>query len=175
MKYSISEQWRIWQKVQWVKPTVAWAAGYLENGFCPQCQLCCGPQPGDEPFPMALLPSQIHPDIEQVFYMYDENHASLDARGCKALGPRGCLEPRENRPPACGLFPLVMSSGHLYLYAVCPASLMIPLGTWFNLGQEAQVWLKQFPLNILQHLDITLPDDITKDRYIDLHLQIWQA
>ena len=172
MKYTIYDQWRLWESVKWTNPTVSWRSGWIENGFCPECRLCCGPQPGDEPFPMALLPKQIYPGIEKVFYMYDSTHASLDERGCKALGERGCMEVRENRPPACGLFPIVLGSGQLYLYTVCPASIFLPISLWFNLGQKVKDWLLKFSISDLKHLNIDIPESVLTDRYVDLHLKI---
>ena len=173
MKFPIDVQWQIWQKFKWTNPVIKWQGEWLENGFCYECRLCCGPQPGDKPFPMALLPEQIYPGIEETFYMYDETHASLDQRGCKALGAQGCSVSRDRRPPVCGLFPIVLTAGRLYLYTVCPAAILLPLSLWFSIGQKAKVWLQQLPLSGCKHLDIDVPIKVLVDRYIDLHLPVW--
>ena len=172
MRLTVEQQWAEWQQQHWSNPQVIWRNGWLDNGFCFECRLCCGPQPGDEPFPMALLPTQINKDIDSVFYMYDSTHACLDARGCKALGKSGCTLQREQRPPACGLFPLVLTPRGLYLYTVCPASLFIALHEWLKFARNARTWLMQFPPEIRSHIAIYLQGSILQERYIDLHVPV---
>ena len=106
--------------------------------------------------------------------MYDSTHASLDERGCKSLGPEGCLLQVEDRPPACGLFPLALNAGRLYLYTVCPASLFIALKTWIEIAKQAKQWLLTFPKAVCEHLALNLPLNVLSEKYLDMHLEVYR-
>lgn len=173
MQISIEQHWLNWKKQTWSQPTVSWQDGFIANGFCPECRLCCGPQIGDKPFPMALLPEQLHARISEDFYMYDASHASLDERGCKALSAKGCNLPRSRRPPACGIFPIVLTYGSLFLYTLCPASLLMPLSTWLDLSYKVRDWLRTFPLEIQEHINIKVEGNFLLQRYVNLHVQVF--
>ena len=116
MEYPIEQYWQMWQNHSWKNPTLLWKPGWIENGYCPECLLCCGPQKGDNALLMSLLPHQIHQGMEEIFYMHDETHALLDRRGCKALGEHGCRLERDQRPVACGFFPIVIINMDIYAY-----------------------------------------------------------
>ncbi|MCR4665876.1 MAG: hypothetical protein K5657_01105 [Desulfovibrio sp.] len=152
----------------WSSPSVAWRSTWLENGFCSDCRLCCGPQPGDDPYPMGLLPSQRERSPEAL-YMLDAERACLDERGCKALGEGGCRLERADRPVSCGLFPIVLANGGLYLYKICPAVLFLPLGTWVELAEEAAAFLAGLSICDLRCIAIHIPEETLFQRYIFLH------
>ena len=96
-----------WKKIFKKRRRVEVSSGTLINEYCPDCQLCCGPQPeGDGAFPMKLLDRQISGKEEDVFYMRDKDTALLDFRGCKALGDKGCLCRVRPAPLPAIFFPL---------------------------------------------------------------------
>ena len=173
MKKALLEQLREWSVQTFKTPYVRFEKHFLDNGFCGECRLCCGPQPGDEPYPMALLDSQLSTKTRETFYLLDAKTACLDERGCKALGATGCTLKREERPPACGLFPLVLMDGSLYLYRICPASLFIPMVTWLDLGQKALNWLASLPLTDQRRIAIHLPEHLLLERYSPLYLRLF--
>ena len=152
---------------------LAWRGNWLVNGYCRDCRYCCGPQDSATPFPMALLPSQIRPDLDRDFYLLDAQTACLDQRGCKALGEQGCSLIREQRPLACGLFPLVLANGALWLYQICPASLFVPLAGWMPLAHKAAAWLATLPESDLRHISIELDKTTLTDRYVNLHITLF--
>ncbi len=122
---------------------------------------------------MALLPSQLHPGLEDDFYLLDPETACLDRRGCKALSPNGCRLPRASRPLACGLFPLVLANGSLYLYAICPAALHVPLMEWTGLAERACEWLSCLPADDLRRISLHISADTLADRYISMHIRLF--
>lgn len=121
---------------------------------------------------MALLPRQLRPDLEKDFYLLDPKTACLDQRGCKSCGPDGCRLEREWRPVACGLFPLVVTSGGLYLYKTCPAVLLSPLADWLAIAESAASWLAGLDENELGQIAIDLPLETLASSYIDLELPL---
>lgn len=152
---------------------LVWRGNWLVNGYCRDCRYCCGPQDNDTPFPMALLPSQTRPDLADDFYLLDEQTACLDSRGCKALGSQGCSLTKERRPLACGLFPLVLANGALWLYQICPASIFVPLAEWMPLAHQAATWLATLPESDLRQISIELDKTTLTDRYINLHITLF--
>ncbi len=152
---------------------VVWQGEWLDNSFCAVCQHCCGPQDEEEPFPMALLPSQLRPGLEDDFYLLDPETACLDRRGCKALSTNGCRLPRASRPFACGLFPLVLANGCLYLYSICPATLYIPLTEWIGVAEQAGEWLSCLPATDLRRISLDISAETLADRYIFLHIRLF--
>ncbi len=154
-------------------PSITWGKGWLKNSYCPQCRYCCGPQENSDPFPMALLPHQIHPGIEEDFFMMNANTAFMDGRGCKSSTAYGCRLPRVLRPIACNIFPLVIVDGAMYLYAVCPSVLFLPLQQWHSIARQAAAWLGNFEEKDLRHISISLPHDTLIDRYIFMHVTLF--
>lgn len=162
----------LWGKLFNEPRELTWKDNWLVNGYCIDCRYCCGPQDNAEPFPMALLPSQIHPGLSQQFYMLDATTAYLDARGCKALGRQGCSLQKQERPIACGLFPLVLANDNLWLYKFCPAVIFTPLVTWLPLARKAAEWLATMPASDIRRISIALDSTTLADRYINLHLPL---
>ncbi len=121
---------------------------------------------------MPLLPSQCAAGADQVLYMMDAETAVLDERGCKALGKDGCSIAHALRPVACGLFPIVLMEGWLYLYTLCPASLLVPFMTWFSMAESVAGWLKALPADDCARLSLIVPQDAI-NRFIPFHLQIF--
>ena len=154
------------------KPVV-WKDGWLDNGYCASCRYCCGPQGDDEPFPMALLPGQISARTPSDFYMLNKNTACLGKMGCKSETPAGCRLPRELRPVACGLFPLVLANGRLYLYKTCPAVMFNQLATFADIASSAAQWLSTFDEKELRHISLNLPENVLARDYIDLGIGIF--
>lgn len=152
---------------------VAWKGEWLENSFCALCRRCCGPQDEEEPYPMALLPSQLHSGLEEDFYLLDPETACLDRRGCKSFSPNGCRLPRASRPLACGLFPIVLANGCLYLYAICPAALYVPLMEWTSLAERAGEWLSTLPTADFRRISLNVPAATLADRYIPMHIRLF--
>ncbi|SDF67681.1 hypothetical protein [Desulfovibrio legallii] len=154
---------------------LAWREGWLENGYCADCCYCCGPQDSNEPFPMGLLPGQLRPGMAEDFYLLNADTAYMDARGCRACTAHGCRLPRPQRPVACGLFPLVLNAGGMYVYRTCPAVLFTPLNELAELGRQAARWLQGFPRRDLEHIALNLPEAVLAERYISLSLPVCPA
>lgn len=152
--------------------TVVWQDGWLDNGYCDKCRYCCGPQGDDAPFPMPLLPKQISMRTPDDFYMLNANTACLGREGCKSETPQGCSLPRNLRPVACGLFPLVLAKGRLYLYKTCPAVIYKPLVFFADIALQAAEWLCRFPETDLHHLSLDLPESALAKNFIDLGIDI---
>ena len=74
---------------------------------------------------------------------------------------------------ACGLFPFVLNAGELYLYQICPASMFTPLAHMAELGREAAAWLAKFSQREQEHIALNLPADVLTDRYIKLHITVY--
>lgn len=147
--------------------------GWLDNPYCADCRFCCGPQDSPEPFPMALSPAQIAAGAEKDFYMLDDSTACLGAKGCKACGEHGCKLPRARRPLACGIFPIVLANGGLYLYQNCPAVLFTPLEEFYRLGRQVAESLDRLSLEELRHISLDIPIRTLAEKYIDLHIRIF--
>lgn len=153
---------------------LAWRGNWLENGWCAKCRYCCGPQGSDEPFPMPLLPSQVEPDNSQDFYMLDENTAYIGAEGCKSDTSTGCRLPASKKPIACGLFPIVLANGKLYLYQNCPSVIFTPLARFFKIAENAAAMLSDLHPDELRRISIELPENILAEKYIDLHIKLFE-
>ena len=122
MQKSSWHYWQQWRQRFPLQRDVHFDQGILSNDYCRDCRYCCGPQDCATPFPMKLLPAQQHAHLERDFFLLAPDTACLDDRGCKSCGPEGCLLPRQRRPVACSLFPLVLLDTGLYLYKICPAA-----------------------------------------------------
>ncbi len=155
--------------------SVRWRGTWLQNGYCRDCRYCCGPQDSSVPFPMALLPSQIRPDLDKDFFLLDGDTAYIGAQGCKSDTARGCRLPLALRPVACGLCPLVLANGGLFLYKTCPAVLFTPLLRFADLGLEAAHFLRRFSLEELRHISLELPCETLSRDYIDLRISLFDA
>lgn len=151
---------------------LSWRGSWLANGYCRDCRHCCGPQDEDEPFPMRLLPSQVRPDLDRDFYLLDAGTACLDRRGCLSCTSTGCRLPRERRPVACGLFPFVPTADGMYLYLVCPASLLTPLERLESLGRAAARWFLTLDPSDRRRIALDLPPETLADRYVNLHIPL---
>lgn len=152
------------------KLSMGFANGVVSNPYCPQCRFCCGPQEETEPFPMALLDSQVSARTKDDFYLLDEHTAALDQRGCRALGPCGCRLDNALRPFACNIFPYVLVNGRLYLYKVCPASLFAEEGEARSLGRQVHAWLASLPEADVRRISITRSCQDLAEKYLDLGL-----
>ena len=141
MQKSSWHYWQQWRQRFSLQRDVHFDQGILSNDYCRDCRYCCGPQDCATPFPMKLLPSQQHAHLERDFFLLAPDTACLDDRGCKSCGPEGCLLPRQRRPVACSLFPLVLLDTGLYLYKICPAVFFLPLDRWLVMAREAVNWL----------------------------------
>ena len=137
MQKSSWHYWQQWRQRFPLQRDVHFDQGILSNEYCRDCRYCCGPQDCATPFPMKLLPSQQHAHLDRDFFLLAPDTACLDDRGCKSCGPEGCLLPRQRRPVACSLFPLVLLETGLYLYKICPAVLFLPLDRWLIMAREA--------------------------------------
>ena len=164
-----------WQKLSHGRDPLKWLGSRMENAWCAECGFCCGKQDNPEPFPMALLPSQIGPETPNDFHMLSPDTAGLGAEGCKSLGSRGCRLPHAKRPVACGLFPIVLANGGLHLYQICPAAMFLPLAHFYKLAKETAEYLDGFSLEELRHLSISLSDRTLMDKYINLHARLFDG
>lgn len=154
---------------------VRWEQNWIENDYCKDCRFCCGPQDSAIPFPMALLPHQLAPDNIKNFHMLDNSTAYLAERGCLSDTDTGCRLSLAKKPTACGLFPVVLVNGGLYLYQNCPAVVFSPLVRYLDLAREVAVMLLKFSYEDLQHLSIWLNADVLARSYIDLHIRIFDV
>ncbi len=164
--------WQQWRQRFPLQRDVHFDQGILSNDYCRDCRYCCGPQDCATPFPMKLLPSQQHAHLDRDFFLLAPDTACLDDRGCKSCGPAGCRLPRQRRPVACSLFPLVLLERGLYLYKICPAVLFLPLDRWFVMAREAVAWLARLAPQDLERLAIHIPDTSVQERFIDLELPL---
>lgn len=162
-----------WKKIFHERRKLFFSEGSVENDYCRDCRFCCGPQGNDEPFPMALLPKQVGPENINDFYMLNFNTAYLGAEGCKSITPHGCRLPHPKRPMACGLFPIVLVNGGLYLYKCCPAVLFTPLVEFAQFGLEVEKELKKLSLDELKHISLDLPENVLVEKYINLLISIF--
>lgn len=149
-----------------------WEQNWIQNSLCKDCRYCCGPQGSDAPFPMGLLARQIGPDNSNNFYMLDSKTAYIGALGCKSDTSAGCRLNAWQKPVACGLFPIVLVNGSLYLYQMCPAVLSKPLSVFLDLAQKAARMLAQFDKEDLENISISLSCDELQKKYINLHITI---
>lgn len=150
-----------------------WERNWIENDYCKDCRFCCGPQDSCVPFPMALMPKQLGPDNRENFHMLDNSTAFLAEEGCLADANTGCRLRLDQKPVACGLFPVVLANGALYLYQNCPAVIFSPIIRFLELGREAAVMLLQLSYDDLLHLSIWLNADTLARSYIDLRIRIF--
>ncbi len=147
--------------------------GILFNDYCPDCLLCCGPQPaGDEVFPMKLLDRQICGREEDCFYMQDRHTAILDHRGCKALGEKGCRLERTARPMACNIFPFVVINRRLYLYNPCPLSVLLPQSEVYSLAEEVRHWLSVYSESDIRRISLYRDPRTLMEKYADLNMPV---
>ena len=142
MQKSSWHYWQQWRQRFPLQRDVHFDQGILSNDYCRDCRYCCGPQDCATPFPMKLLPSQQHAHLERDFFLLAPDTACLDDRGCKSCGPEGCLLPRQRRPVACSLFPLVLLDTGLYLYKICPAVFFLPpsISRKLSCGNASSIW-----------------------------------
>lgn len=152
-----------------------WNINWLENDFCKDCRYCCGPQDSADPFPMALLPAQLKPNIQKFFHMLNENTAYLGADGCKSHSETGCKLSETEKPVACGIFPIVLINGNLYLYQNCPAAIAIPLAQFAPFAMSVAKMLYAFSFEELKHISISLPCEVLAKKYIDLHITLFDG
>lgn len=164
-----------WQSLAANGQPLEWTGSWLKNSWCASCRFCCGPQDSPEPFPMALLPAQLHADLERDFYLLDHDTAYIGAKGCKANSSHGCRLQREEKPLACGLFPIVLANGRLYLYQTCPASIFLPLAHFCNIAKDVAIMLDKYSLDDLRHISINLSADVLAAKYVDLHISIFDS
>ncbi|MDE5833614.1 MAG: hypothetical protein K2H64_11690 [Desulfovibrio sp.] len=162
-----------WEKIFPLKRNVNWTGGKIENGYCADCRLCCGPQGDDDPFPMALLDEQTGPANALDFFMMDSHTACLGRDGCKSLGPAGCKLEQSRRPPACGLFPVVLIDGRLYFYKACPAVTLASSQELEALALKALKYLKNLPEKDCRRISISIPADEIAKKYIDTGLEVF--
>lgn len=163
-----------WQKIFPEKRDLKWENDWLENDYCRDCRLCCGPQGDDEPFPMALTDAQIGPSNRRDFYMRDDSTALLGRAGCKSLEPGGCRLNKGARPLACGLFPLVLANGRLFLYKRCPAALFASPAEIESLTARAAEFLRGLPERDLRRISINLSDAVVAEKYEDLKISLFE-
>lgn len=161
-----------WRKI--LSAPVEWRDGWLQNGYCADCRLCCGPQgKNDPPFPMPLLPGQVNAHTSDDFYLLDETTPYIGPEGCKSASASGCRLAPEKKPVACGLFPLVLINGKIYLYQNCPAVLFTPLLHFLELAEKAAERLAEYPLEDLKRLSIFMPCETLAAKYIDLRITVF--
>lgn len=162
-----------WRGIFREERAVRWEKNWLENDYCCDCRFCCGPQDSATPFPMALLPHQIAPENADNFHMLDASTAFLGKDGCLSDTPRGCRLALDQKPIACGLFPVVLVNGGLYLYQNCPAVVFTPLVRFLDIAKKAAATLLELPLEDLRHVSIWLNEDSLARSYIDLRIRLF--
>lgn len=152
-----------------------WENDWLQNEYCVDCRFCCGPQDSSLPFPMALSSSQVRNNAAARFHLLDCRTACLTTAGCKSDGPNGCTLDLPDKPLACGLFPIVLANGGLYLYQNCPAVVFTPLIRFLDIARKAAQRLEALTLDELRHISLWLTADKLAAGYIDLHIGIFDA
>lgn len=170
--WDYAERWQaLFDRVR----AIRWQDDWLENDYCKDCRFCCGKQDSDYPFPMPLLPRQGAKDSEKDFHLLDCLTPCLDSRGCKSLGPNGCSRAKAERPIACGLFPIVIANGWLYLYQDCPAVLFTPLFRFMEIGRDAADLLLRLDFAELRRLSLWLMPELLAKNYICLRIRLFDA
>lgn len=164
-----------WREVFPDERELRWVNGWLENDYCRDCRFCCGPQDSAMPFPMALSPAQAKNNAADRFHLLDCRTACLIQSGCKSSGPHGCRLSLAEKPIACGLFPIVLANGGLYLYQNCPAVVMTPLIRFMDIANEAAQMLAQLTKEELRHISLWPTAEKLAVSYIDLHISIFDA
>lgn len=162
-----------WREIFRSERALHWDNDWLENEYCPDCRFCCGPQDSATPFPMALLPSQTGPDNVLNFHMLDNATAYLGKDGCLSDTAIGCRLAACQKPLACGLFPIVLVNGGLWLYQNCPAVVFTPLVRFMDMAQKAVPLLLRLPVAELRHISIWLNPDVLARSYIDLRVRLF--
>lgn len=154
---------------------VQWDGTWLRNDYCADCRYCCGKQDSPVPFPMPLLPRQTGAQNDAQFHMQDCHTAYLAQSGCLSDGPRGCKLTASQKPVACGLFPITLVNGGLYLYQNCPAAVFSPLANFLDIARQAAAALEELPYEELLRLSLWfLPEQLAKS-YIDLRIKLFTA
>lgn len=166
---------RRWRESFQQERKLHWEQSWLENAYCADCRFCCGPQDSAVPFPMPLLSRQLRPELNKDFYLLDAATPYLGQAGCKADTAQGCRLELAQKPVACGLFPIVLVNGGLYLYQNCPAVIHTPLARFLEFAQKAAALLMQLDEIELRHLSLWLTADILAKSYIDLRVKIFSA
>lgn len=162
-----------WRKVFRENRPVEWEKYWIENSFCQDCKFCCGPQDSDVPFPMPLLVKQHREKLEEDFHLLDSLTPYLAAAGCKSCGDKGCRLKLDEKPLACGFFPIVLANGRLYLYKNCPAIIFSPLMRFMELGRKVADYLLNFDISELKRLSLWLNCDTLSRSYIDLRIGLF--
>ncbi len=163
-----------WKKNFKKKKKVEVRSGTLINEYCPDCLMCCGPQPEEDgAFPMKLLERQMCGREEDVFYMMDKDTAVLDHRGCKALGDKGCVLPRSARPVACNIFPFVVINRRLFLYVPCPLTVLLPEAELQRLAEEVRIWLEVQPEHDIRRISLYGTPCLQTNKYRDLNMPVY--
>lgn len=122
---------------------------------------------------MPLLPGQVNAHTPEDFYLLDEATPYIGPQGCKSASASGCRLPPEKKPVACGLFPLVLINGKIYLYQNCPAVLFTPLARFLELAEYAAERLAAYSLADLRRLSLSMPCETLAAKYIDLHITVF--
>ena len=152
-----------------------WENNWLENDYCAVCHFCCGPQDSSLPFPMGLLPRQCSPDAVKNFHLLDSYTACLLDSGCKSDSSHGCTLTLEEKPLACGLFPIVLANGGLWLYQHCPAVVFTPLIRFLDIARKVAALLNELTLEDLRHISLWFTAEKLASSYIDLRITIFDA
>lgn len=152
---------------------VIWDKNWIKNDYCADCRYCCGPQDSDYPFPMPLLEKQDREGLEKDFHLLDRLTPYLGGAGCRSLKAGGCGLCRERKPIACGLFPIVLANGGLYLYQNCPSVLFTPLIRFLGLAREAANMLCELDLAELRRLSLWLTSEQLARSYINLRVRLF--
>lgn len=164
-----------WRKEFRENLPVSWAKYWIENGYCADCRFCCGAQDSDMPFPMPLLERQKRANLEHDFHLLDSLTPYLAAQGCKSCTANGCRLKLEEKPLACGFFPVVLINGGLYLYKNCPAVIFSPLIRFMELGRKVGEYLLKLSLEELRRLSLWLDCDVLSRSYIDLRIRLFKG
>lgn len=162
-----------WNQIFPESRALRWENDWLENDYCADCRFCCGKQDSATPFPMPLLPGQYRSDLEHDFHLLDSLTPYLSTPGCRSCTDTGCRLSHGQKPVACGLFPVVLVNGGLYLYMNCPAVMFLPLIRFFELGQKAASMLMDLEFADLRRLSLWLGPETLSRSYIDLRIRLF--
>lgn len=162
-----------WEKIFREARDLRWEGNWIENGYCSDCRFCCGKQDSDTPFPMPLLPKQDRPGLEKDFHLLDSLTPYLARAGCRSDTDQGCRLPIDQKPIACGLFPVVLVNGGLYLYQNCPSVIFNPLIRFMELAKRAAEMLVQLELADLRRLSLWLTPEALSRSYINLRITLF--